>query len=114
MLFCGEAQLTGTVAGTSDFAHSFAKRGPLDAQGRSLRQFNLRTRLFKFPCSYLIYSAPFDGLPPAAREEVYRQLHDILTGNDTDPDFAHLTSSDRHTILEILRETKHNLPDAWN
>ena len=34
-----------------------------DVAGRSLRDFDLTTRLFKYPCSFLIYSPQFDGLP---------------------------------------------------
>ena len=61
LLFCGEAKLTDPVAGTSDFAEEFAARGPFDEKGRSLREFDLTTRLFKYPCSYLIYSKAFDA-----------------------------------------------------
>ena len=113
MLFCGETRLTDPVAGTSTFAEEFAARGPFDGSGRSLRQFDLQTRMFKYPCSYLVYSESFNGLPPAALKEIYRQLHELLTGNDTDPDFSHLTEDDRQAILEILRQTKQGLPDYW-
>src|SRR5205807_1429575 len=56
LLFSEEAELARKVAGTSGFAAEFAARGPFDERGRSLRQFDLTTRLFKYPCSYLIYS----------------------------------------------------------
>src|SRR5262249_14740086 len=59
LLFSGEVKLEEPVAGTSDFAKEFAARGPFDKKGRSLRQFDLKTRLFKYPCSYLIYSKSF-------------------------------------------------------
>ena len=114
MLFCGEAELTDRIAGTSKFADEFAARGPFDSQGRCLRQFDLETRMFRYPCSYLIYSEAFDGLPPVALAEIYRQLHDVLTGADTEPDFDHLTPETRQTILDILRQTKPDLPAEWN
>jgi hypothetical protein len=44
------------VKGVSSFAEEFAAAGPRDGQGRSLRDFDLQRRLFKHPCSYLIYS----------------------------------------------------------
>ena len=113
MLFCGETRLTDPVAGTSTFAEEFAARGPFDGSGRSLRQFDLQKRMFKYPCSYLIYSESLNGLPPAALEQIYHQLHEVLTGKDTDPDFSHLTENDRQAILEILRQTKRDLPDCW-
>lgn len=114
LLFSGEARLTEPIAGTSGFAEEFAARGPFDSRGRSLRAFELKTRLFQNPLSYLIYSRAFGGLPAEARDYVYRRLWDILTEKDRSAAFAHLTSSDRQTILEILRETKADLPAYWN
>ncbi len=57
MLFADEQNLL-PVQGTSPFAENFAKDSPRDPQGRSLRDLDLTTRLFKYPCSYLIYSQP--------------------------------------------------------
>jgi hypothetical protein len=113
MLFADEAALTDKVAGTSDFAREFTARGPFDDTGRSLREFDLERRLFKYPCSYLIYSETFDGLPPLTLALVYRQLYDALSGKDEDEQFAHLTDGDRQAIREIIKETKSNLPDFW-
>lgn len=106
MLFADEAPLTGAVAGTTSFARDFAAKGPRDAKGRSLRDFDLSRRLFRYPCSYLIYGEAFDALPDLARNHVYRRLGEILTGKDTSKAFAHLSEEDRRAILEILRETK--------
>ena len=63
MLLRDETQLTDRIEGTSSFAADFAKRGPRDPKGRSLRDLDLNTRLFRYPCSYLIYSRAFDSLP---------------------------------------------------
>ena len=65
----------------------------------------------KYPCSYLIYSAAFDGLPGEVKEYVYGRLWQILTGKDTSKDFAHLTPADRQAIREILQDTKPGLFD---
>lgn len=113
LLFAEETQLTAPVAGTSGFAEEFAQRGPRDRHGRSLRDFDLKRRLFKYPCSYLVYSASFDALPADVRDHVWRRLWDVLTGRDTSADFAHLSAADRTAILEILRETKPSLPEYW-
>jgi hypothetical protein len=113
MLFCEEVQLTDAIQGTSGFAEEFVKRGPRDHQGRSLRQFDLKRRLFAYPCSYLIYSEAFDALPPPVKDYVLRRLWDLLSGKDTSKEFAHLSTEDRNAILEIVRETKPHLPDYW-
>ncbi|EDY16607.1 hypothetical protein CfE428DRAFT_5887 [Chthoniobacter flavus Ellin428] len=73
----------------------------------------MKTRMFRYPCSYLIYSPAFDALPTVMRDHLLQRLYDILTGSDTNPQFAKIAASDRQAILEILRETKPNLPDYW-
>lgn len=113
LLFTEETPLTAPIAGDPEFAKHFAARGPRDAKGRSLRDFDLQTRMFKHPCSFLIYSPAFDALPEMMRDHLLQRLHDILTGKDLDPQFAKIRAEDRHAILEILRETKPNLPAYW-
>jgi len=113
LLFTNEAPLVDRVRGTSGFAQEFPARGPRDPRGRSLRDFDLRKRIFKYPCSYLIYSAAFDALPAPARDYVYHRLFEVLTGRDRSPDLAKLTRKDRRAILEILLATKPGLPEEW-
>jgi len=106
MLFAKEAALPGAVSGTSAFASEFAKAGPHDSRGRSLRDLDLEHHVFRYPLSYLIYSEGFDALPPRVKEYVYRRLREVLSGKDQRPEFAHITAEDRAAILEILSETK--------
>lgn len=106
MLYCDEAPLTSEVKGTSNFAEEFTSRGPADRSGRSLRQFDLRTRMFKYPCSYLIYSDTFDSLQTPLRAEIYRQLRAVLTGENQASEYAHLDATTRSDILSILIATK--------
>jgi hypothetical protein len=113
LLFSGEATLTDPIQGTSGFAAEFVERGPRDLKGRSLRDLDLRTRLFKYPCSYLIYSPAFDALPGEVKDYVLRRVHDVLTDRDYSRDFENLSAGDRRAILEILRETKSDLPSYW-
>jgi hypothetical protein len=113
MLFIDAAPLREPVTGVSTFTQTFPQRGPRDRQGRSLRDFDLHTRLFRYPLSYMIYSAAFDGMPPMARERTYQRLYDILTGKDRGKTFANLTAEDRRAVLDILRQTKPNLPAYW-
>ena len=113
LLFCDEAPLTARLQGTTSFADEFAARGPRDAQGRSLRDFDLQRRMFKYPCSYLIYSRSFDALPPEAKNLVYRRLWDVVSGSDQGKAFSHLSEADRTAIREILIATKPGLPDYW-
>jgi hypothetical protein len=113
LLFSGEAKLTAPIVGPTDFAKEFPQRGPRDAKGRSLRDLDLKTRLLRYPLSYLIYSPTFDGLPDLAKQRVYRRLWDVLSGTDTAKEFAHLSAEDRKAIVEIVRETKADVPAYW-
>jgi len=110
LLFVDEPALADPIEGTSGFAAEFMARGPRDAKGRSLRDLDLHTRLFKYPCSYLIYSPSFRELPGEVREHFFRRLHEILTGRDPKPEFQRIAADDRRAILEILRETLPELP----
>ena len=117
MLFTNEAALSDSesekIEGSSIFAKEFAARGVRDSKGRSLRDFDLRSRIFRYPCSYLIYSESFDTLPEPAKSYVYHRLLEILSGQDQSPDFAKLSAEDRRAILEILLATKSGLPEEW-
>jgi hypothetical protein len=106
MLFVWEAELSAPVSGNTSFAADFVKRGARDKKGRSLRDFDLTKRLFRYPLSYLIYSEAFDALPAPARQQFYSRLREVLSGADKDKDFAHLSLADRQAISEILTDTK--------
>jgi hypothetical protein len=117
LLFVNEAPLPKLdgpkVIASSAFAQGFSARGLKDPQGRSLRDFDLSTRVFRYPCSYLIYSDAFDQLPEPSKGYVYHRLLDILSGQDASPEFAGLTALSRRAILEILLTTKPGLPAEW-
>ena len=110
LLFVDETALPDAVTGTSGFADQFAARGPADSRGRSLRQLDLKTRLLRYPCSYMVYADAFDALPPQARDAIYRRMWRVLSGTDAAPKYARLSAADRRAIVEILRETKKDLP----
>lgn len=104
-LFVDEAPLKGPVTGTTAFATEFEQRGPKDSQGRSLRQFDLRTRMFRYPCSYLVYSDAWLSLPPSVKQQIYGRLGDILSGRDVSEAFRRLQLPERRAIAEILEAT---------
>ncbi len=113
LLFRGEAVLTDPIVGTSSFAEDFTNAGTRDSKGRSLRDLDLETRLFRYPCSYLIDSPAFRSLPEPVLAAVWRQLDDVLSGRPTKKSFEHLTPRDRAAIRELLLETVPGLPASW-
>jgi hypothetical protein len=94
MVFADEAPLREPIAGVSTFTKTFPQRGPRDSAGRSLRDFDLNTRLFRYPISYMVYSRTFDGLPAPIRTRIYRGIHQALR------------TSRHEEAWEILCETK--------
>jgi hypothetical protein len=84
--------------------------GPRDRRGRSLYELDLTRRLMKYPCSYLIYSPAFDALPPLAKDPIYKRMWQVLSGDASEPRYRSMSLADRRAIVEILKDTKPNLP----
>lgn len=113
MLFVNEAPLGDTIRGSSGFAERFERQGPFDRKGRSLRQLDLHRRLLRYPCSYMIYSSLFASLPVTAGDAIHERLWQVLSGTVRDPQYRHLSADDRRAIVEILNDTKRDLPSYF-
>ena len=113
LLFVDEAPLARPIRGSGGFAAAFAARGPRDSRGRSLRELDLDRRLMRYPCSYMIYTRAFDALPAPAKAAIYERMWDILSGRVTDAVYERLSPADRAAIVEILVDTKPDLPDYF-
>ena len=72
-------------------------------KGRSLRDFDLKTQLFRYPLSYMLYSSAFDTLKPDIKAKLLRKLYDTLRANGEDGQAA----------IAIAAATKPGLPDYW-
>lgn len=106
LLFCDEIVLPeGGIHGTPDFIAAFSCNRRADPSGRSLKDFDLQTRLFRYRCSYMIHSDAFASLPRQLKRSVFRRLDDILTASRPPRRFAHLTAGERADIREILLAT---------
>ena len=115
LLFVDEAPLPEPVQSASPFTERFSSTGPRDKTGRSLHELDLRRRLLKYPCSYLIYSPVFDALPPAAKDPIYERMWAVLSGAERNERYRQaLSRDDRRAIIEILRDTKTGLPSYFN
>ena len=51
----------------------------------------------RYPCSYMIYSPAFDGMPGRAKQAIYARMRDVLN---------RFTPADHDAVLEILHDTK--------
>jgi hypothetical protein len=108
IFFCDEADLHGEgVEGDPAFTEAFQRGAPRSRDGRSLKDFQLVSRLFKYRCSYLVYSQAFENLPAVLR------MWEVLSGRDESPAYAHLGEMERERIRAILADTKKDLPANW-
>ena len=76
---------------------------PARRKGRILADFDLKTRLFRYPLSYMIYSSAFDALKPEIKAKLYRKLYDSLRAK----------GEDGASAIAILAATRPGLPDNW-
>lgn len=106
LLLAGEYPLQSPVSGTAGFEKEFEAKGVRDSRGRSLKDLDLQTRLFRYPCSYLIYSEAFDGLPDIVRHRVIDQIWETLQSQEPNPEYRFLNQDTREAIIQILVETK--------
>ena len=105
MLFVEEAKIPSPIVGSSGFTEKFSSLGPKDSQGRSLHELDLKTRLLKFPLSYMIYSPAFKGMADAPKQLVMRHINRVLSGEIAGEKYAYLTPEIRAAIREILNQT---------
>ena len=114
LTFAEEAPMGGQqTAGGEEYLKAFQANRRETADGRSLKDLDMKDRLLKHRVSWMIYSKAFDGMPLAARQEVYHQLHQILNAPTAPEGFEHLEAAEKKALAEILRETKPELAAAW-
>jgi hypothetical protein len=106
LLFADEFDFESPIIGVSGYAEEFSARGPFDSKGRSFYQLDLKKHMFRVPCSYMILSDHFDGLPASVMKYVKDELTKILTMQASPPKGSRLSSEDCLTICEMLRELK--------
>jgi hypothetical protein len=97
LLFAGEVPLpAGGIAGDPAFREAFA-RNRREVEGRSLKDFDLRTRLMRHRCSYLVHTPFFDGLDPALRHRILGDLDRALADVLRSPTATAMTTGDPGT-----------------
>jgi hypothetical protein len=109
MLFEDEAPLgTDGIDGDPTFQRAFTSRFPKANDGRSLADFQLNARLFKYRASYMVYSKTFRELPNELKSAIFSHLKARLNQPPSPENHPDIHTSEREKILEILKET---IPD---
>lgn len=105
-LFTGEAdEGPDGVEGDESFQKQFAASIPHTAAGESLADFQLNSRLFKYRCSYMIYSEAFRNLPEAVKTRVISRLKKIYQSPTATDRYPEIKLPERQRISRILAET---------
>ncbi len=114
ILFVNEAKLPREgIEGDPDFMRDFARHRKPIATGISLKDFDLKTQLFKYRCSYMLYTESWQKLPSALKERVYYKMAEGLREQNANPTYAHLGVEERRAIRAILKESLPGLPAWW-
>ena len=113
-LFADEAALPpGAVPKDEAFIRDFTRNRRADSQGRSLKDLDLGTRLFRYRCSYLIYTPLWRGLPAAVKDRAWKRLAEALAETNPSHDGAHLPAAERAALREIIADTCDDRPSGW-
>lgn len=106
LLFADEAKLpSGGISGDPALKSAFQETGKTTSTGESLRALDLKTRLLRNRCSYMIYTDQFQSLPEGFRRRIYDRMNRALALSPADRDFAHLEPEEKTRIRQILAET---------
>ncbi len=119
LLFLDEAELTAPLKGTTSYQDWFQQQGKRDSKGRSLKDFDLETRLFRHRLSYLIYTDSFNKMPQTARLRVLREIYAFMNATDGELEQVWDVSpeefpwQERQSIVQIVAETLPDCPKFW-
>ncbi len=113
-LFADETPLpSGGIKGDEAFKNDFRQTRVALSNGASLKDFDLKTRMFRYRCSYMIYTPLWDGMPAPLKKQVYAYLGAALSEARPVAEFGYLPLQEKRAIRAILRETKPDLGASW-
>lgn len=113
VLFKDEAKLPAAgITGDPAYVTDFRANRRTVTGGYSLKDFDLKTRLFRYRCSYMIYSQHWTELDPAIKARCWSRLKALL--HERDPGHAAwLPANERDAIRKLLASTLTDAPSEW-
>jgi hypothetical protein len=106
ILFADEAPLpANSVIPDPEFLQDFRSKRIATKEGDSLRDFDLNTRIFRYRCSYMIYTEAFRSLPTLILERFTERLLRALSEDSSSEEFSYLPKDEKQSILRILTDT---------
>ncbi len=109
LLFADEAQIPAPgIEPDPAYRAAFLSTRRAAKNGASLKDLDLRTRMMKYRCSYMVYSPPFTGLPVPLKARVLHALSAALRDGSADANY--LPAEEKRAIRSILADTLPGMP----
>lgn len=113
IVFADEAKFPSQgITGDPAYAADFLRDRKATKAGLSLKDFDMKTRIFKHRCSFMIYTDTWKETPRELKERIYYHMAMYLR-DQPDAQHAHLAPAERRAIRDILKETMGDLPAWW-
>ncbi|HWB07073.1 MAG TPA: hypothetical protein VG796_28880 [Verrucomicrobiales bacterium] len=113
ILFQKEAKLpAGGITGDAAYIKDFQANRRAITGDHSLKEFDLKTRLFRYRCSYMIYTNYWASLPALIKDRCWKRLRTLLS-RDAQGCAAWLPPIERAAIRKILAGTLPESPQEW-
>ena len=114
ILFADEAKFPREgMQGDEVYAEDFLADRKASKRGMALKDLDMRTRMFKYRCSFMLYTDTWKHAPKELKERVYYRMAEGLRDTNPNPQLAHLPVEERRAIREILKDTLSDLPPWW-
>ncbi|HEX2749278.1 MAG TPA: hypothetical protein VHM91_14820 [Verrucomicrobiales bacterium] len=114
MLFQKEAKLPPSgITGDPGFIRDFRENRKAIAGDHSLKEFDLKTRLMRYRCTYMIYTNYWANLPALVKDRCWQRLKVLLGPDGTSGTAPWLPSVERAAIRKILGGTLEESPKEW-
>lgn len=106
VMFADEAPLPREgITGDSAYKEDFLRNRKAAPNGISLKDLDLRTKLFKHRCSYMLYSRVFTTLQPEFKKLVYAKLSAAVGETNASRDFNYIPVPEKRAIRTIVGAT---------
>jgi hypothetical protein len=113
IMFADEAKFPSRgITGDPAYAQDFLRDRKVTKAGLSLKDFDMKTRMFKHRCSFMLYTDTWKQAPKELKERIYYHMA-LYLREQPDSQHAHLSPPERMAIRGILKETMTDLPAWW-
>lgn len=113
IVFADEAKFPSQgIVGDPAYTTDFLRDRKVTKAGLSLKDLDMKTRIFKHRCSFMLYTDTWKETPRELKDRVYFHMASYLR-DQPDAQHAHLAPAERRAIRDILKETMTDLPAWW-